>query len=751
MTKQEPRSKRNPIPTTPRDLNPAETVDQTRQMLNDMNASVALLRTEADRARGVFGIGRRILVPPDEIHVVVGDGRHSWTVSNERKVFGQTADRPSRYWLNKLTQVIKLKTISFTVAIHGHANQGVDALDSSKVSFRLWAHAVAKLNPDNADIAAQRVGLDTTGLVNTITKVGTAELVAAAATMNLEDIIANRQKLAEIAFPKVNGILSELGYDLALLTVTRLDGEAYKRLIEQAEARISKETGIATNKEQLAELRDSQSREQFEAEIRADTEKKLAAERLDAQREVETATISQQEALAIRQHEMELKQVNRGKTAAESAHDANMAKVKLAQQIGEAEADKDAELAQLKAEREAQLRAIQQKRQAEINLAKTEAEAARMAVEQAKQIERAAVLTEAEAQRLREEELQAAQRAKEISLVETSQAAEALKLEAEAEARALQTKVDAETKIELVKAEAQARALQTKVDAETKTELVKAEAEATATEKRAIAATKRAEATKAETAAAGLAEAEVEAARVQVSEQRVAVTRAEGLALAEVEMAQAEAAAEKIKRLKDVEINAQKQLAQLYDKAPVLIEMEKLRMQLDHEEKLARINTEASLKAFEAIAPGVKVHIFGNGGQTGQIMNNLMSITHGLNAVGEEVPLVGQLLGHGNGRSPATTLNLTKLAQFKPYLQKVMADVNPRMFSSLKIKDVVERLGGVIGGDESVAEALTQLKQDASFRVVGDLPVGPVMEMLGLNVDGGEETAVEDIAILPDA
>lgn len=63
----------------------------------------------------------------------------------------------------------------------------------------------------------------------------------------------------------------------------------------------------------------------------------------------------------------------------------------------------------------------------------------------------------------------------------------------------------------------------------------------------------------------------------------------------------------------------------------------------------------------------------------------------------------------------------------------------------------MERLGGVIGGDESVAEALTQLKQDASFRVVGDLPVGPVMEMLGLNVDGGEETAVEDIAILPDA
>ena len=330
---------------------------------------------------------------------------------------------------------------------------------------------------------------------------------------------------------------------------------------------------------------------------------------------------------------------------------------------------------------------------------------------------------------MREEELKAAQRAKEIALVETSQAAEALKLEAEAEARALQTKVDAETKMELVKAEA----------------------EATATEKRAIAATKRAEATKAETAASGLAEAEVQAARVEVAEKQVAVTRAEGLAQAEVEMAQAEAAAEKIKRLKDVEINAQKQMAQLYDKAPVLIEMEKLRMQLDHDEKLAKIHTEASLKAFEALAPGIKVHIFGNGGQTGEIMNNLMSITHGLNAVGEEVPLVGQLLGHGNGngRVSPTSFDIAKLTQFRPYLQKLMAGMNPRMFSTLKIKDVVERLGGVIGGDESVAEALTNLKQDASFRIVGDLPIGPVMEMLGMSPENGE-TAVEDIDIIPE-
>jgi hypothetical protein len=249
---------------------------RTDQQIEEFNTSVAALRTQADRARGIFGFGRRIIVPPDEIHVVVGDGLHIAAMSNDRKVFGQSADRPSRYWLNSLTQVIKLKTISFTVPIRGINDEGVEALDNSKVSFRLWAHAVAKLNPDKADTAAQRVGLDTGGLINTITEVGTAELIAAAATMGLQDVIANRQKLAEIAFPKVNQILSELGYDLALLTITKLDGMAYHKLVEQAESRISKETSIATNKEQVLELQDDQARERNEAEIRAQTEKKLA-------------------------------------------------------------------------------------------------------------------------------------------------------------------------------------------------------------------------------------------------------------------------------------------------------------------------------------------------------------------------------------------------------------------------------------------------------------------------------------------
>lgn len=703
---------------------PSAQMSRARTGAEEFNSSVAALRTEADRARGLLGFGRRIIVPPDEIHVVVGDGRHSYMISNERKVFGQTADRPSRYWLNVLTQVIKLKTVSFTVPIRGHNDAGVEALDNSKVSFRLWAHAVAKLNPDKADVAAQRVGLDTSGLINTITEVGTAELIAAAATMELQDIIANRQKLAEIAFPKVNQILSELGYDLALLTITQLEGNAYQKLVEQAESRISKETSIATNREQVAELQDDQSRERHEAEIRAETEKKLAAERLESEREVETATLSQQEALNVRRHEFEVRRMEREKSAAETQHDTNIAKVQLDRSLSEAEAMKAAELARLKAEREAELRAIQQKQNAQIKLAETEAEAARLAVEQAKSIERNAKKTEAEAKRLREEELRRAERAKEIALLEANKVGESLTVEAEAEARAMQMRVDAETKAELVRAEA----------------------EATATEKRALAAKIRADATRAESAAAGLAEAEVEKARVEVAEHQVDVTRAEGLAQAEVARAQGEAEAERQKRLKTVEIEAQRKLVELYDQAPVLVELEKMRMDFEHTERIAAMQIEAYTKAFEAIAPGVKVHIYGNGGQTSQILTDLMSLSHSVGIAGQEIPALGRII---NGDATSTTPFGERLRGFVPYIQQVMDDMNPRMFSSLKVSDLVDRLGPVISGQEDLVTALNNIKQDANFRMVGDLPIGPILRMFGM--DTAPDDSPEDVVMAPDA
>ncbi len=99
---------------------------------------------------------------------------------------------------------------------------------------------------------------------------------------------------------------------MALLTITRLDGDAYRRLVQEAEVRISKETTVTINKEQLATGRDNAERKRQEAEIQAKTEKKLAAERLD----VETATLNQKESLDIQRHDLKLLEIDRGKTSA---------------------------------------------------------------------------------------------------------------------------------------------------------------------------------------------------------------------------------------------------------------------------------------------------------------------------------------------------------------------------------------------------------------------------------------------------
>lgn len=690
------------------------TTRQMEQSFNEVAATAEMLRTQSDQISGlkrIFGFGKRILVPADEIHAVVGDGVHISSIAKHIRIYGKTADQASYYWLNPLTQVIKLKTVSFTVPIRGVDGEGVAALDNSNISFRLWAHAVAKLNPDKAEIAAQRVGVDTTSLLNTITKVGTAELIAATATMELADIIANRQRLAEIAFPKVNQILGELGYDLALLTITRMDGDAYRRLVKQAESRISKETSIATNREQVAEIHDDQARERTEAEIKAETDKKLAAERLDADREVEERTLSQKEVLAVRRHELQLHAVDREKIAAEAEHEVTLTRVQLGQKKARTEAENSAQLARLRAEREAELKALQQQRQAALWLAETQAEAEKMALHQQREIERKAALTQAEAERLRREELAAAERAKQVALVEAHQLAEAMELEAGAEAKALEIQTEASTKAELLKAER----------------------EATATEKRAQAAKLRAEATRAESAALGLAEAEVEAARVQVSEQQVTVTRAEGLARAEVAKAQAAAEAQRLERIKEVEINAQRQLMDLYEQAPVLVDLERLKMQMSHEERLMQMQMDAYLQAIAAIAPNMKVHIYGNGGQVSKIMTDVLSLAQGVGIVSEELPFLKRAIsGNGLQGELPTDLAGLQLPEILPFLRDAISAVNPRVLAGMTVADLFAHLQSVVTGREDILEALDKLQADASFRVIGDLPVEPFLQMLGI-------------------
>jgi hypothetical protein len=83
------------------------------------------------------------------------------------------------------------------------------------------------------------------------------------------------------------------------------------------------------------------------------------------------------------------------------------------------------------------------------------------------------------------------------------------------------------------------------------------------------------------------------------------------------------------------------------------------------------------------------------------------------------------------------------------------------MFSSLRVADLAERLGPVLTGREDLLTALNHLKQAANFRVVGDLPVGPILSFLGVKLApeaepglatdsaNGHDTA--DLAEPPDA
>jgi hypothetical protein len=121
-----------------------------------------------------------------------------------------------------------------------------------------------------------------------------------------------------------------------------------------------------------------------------------------------------------------------------------------------------------------------------------------------------------------------------------------------------------------------------------------------------------------------------------------------------------------------------------------------------------------------------------------------MSFAHGASALGEEVPLVGNFLngkanangdvnGNVNERSPLG-IDYAQFGGFIPYIKDLFAEMNPRLLSGMKIADMVERLAPVVAGKKDLATALVNLKNDASFRVIGDLPVGPLLKMFGISI-----------------
>jgi hypothetical protein len=52
----------------------------------------------------------------------------------------------------------------------------------------------------------------------------------------------------------------------------------------------------------------------------------------------------------------------------------------------------------------------------------------------------------------------------------------------------------------------------------------------------------------------------------------------------------------------------------------------------------------------------------------------------------------------------------------------------------------------VVAGQETLTSALNSLKADASFRVIGDMPVSPLLRLLGIG-QNSEASLVEDVPV----
>lgn len=648
--------------------------------------------------RKMLGIGRRVIVPPDQIHAVRGNGPTVYMdLPKQTTIFG-FGDAGSVYWYNSLTKVIVLVTKSFQVPIIN-----ISAMDCERVSFSIDAYAIAALDPNAAVKAAEKIGDDPQGLVTLVREVTSSELLNAAAKMRLEEILEDRSRLVDAATAPIVKALTDLGYNLDVLRITGIRGEAVSRWQTRALAEVSKEATIKTNVAQLAETEDIAKRDQREAEIGASKQRIVAEKDREAR-----------QAIAIGEHDFKLEEYNRDLQAAERANQISLQKVNLAQQVELAEVEKQAALQREQLQLEADLRAEQQKRLAMIALAEQQAADDKAKLAQLNLLAREAERAEADAQRLEKEERARAEREREVR-----------RIEAEAEAQALKIQAMAIAEEERTRATAQADA---------------AEQEAKAATSRATARIKDAEATRAQTAAQGLAEAEVAARKAEVALKQAEAEKAQGLARAEVAAREAEVAAERERQMRQVEIDAQATLAQVYAQNPVLVELEQVRMRQLHEQKLAEIRINGQIALMSALASqlDIRAHLIGNGGQMGNILAQILALTSGYEFLSNESPTLNSLLSrnghhengiHANGNE-ANPILPSLMAGLSSVLGKISQDVNPRMLASLTIADVVERAAPLLEGESDVATFLKGLKNDTNFNVIANIPVGRLLASL---------------------
>lgn len=665
-----------------------QVLDVLEREVGERAANVDQLRIVIKKNGHFFGFAQKIVVPPDQIHVVTGNGWHSFIAKSETNIFGQAVGKPSIYPVNNLTVITPMSTLTFMVPVRGPQDLGFEVLDKNNVKYTVTAHVVAKLDlvEDKVRLAAQRVGRDINGLVTNIQEIVEAELHDAAATMSLEEVIKNRQSLAQTARNSVNQTLQELGYSLVLLKIGELGGIAYSKLVEQAEAIVERDSTIAINAAQLATNQSTNERQRTEAEVTAQTLRTTKAQELQATRDVSRATIDTEEELSVRRHELSITEQTREQALAAAKHIVKLEQVEL---------DRTAELARTQSQEAVSLSRQQLEQQRALDA--TTAEAKRLAEEQGHKLERDTELAQREAAILLQQEQDNANR----------------------------TKIVATTN-----AQAQADALQITTEAHANARLKEATTNAQASVQDAEAAQKRAEAKRAEEAAPGLALADVEARQVEIEANRVAVKRDEGLAEAVVAKEQAASRLHLEQGLLEIELKRANEQAVLFAEHPELVQIELQKLAYAHQEQVVRMQTEAVTNAIAAIAPNVHFNLYGDSGQLSRFVTSMMSLGHGISTL-SEVPVLGQYVnGHGNGDLPVNLMGMVQ--PFLPYIKQVISGMNPRVISTLTVGQLIEELVPVVKGEATLTEALNTIRGNAQFKVLADFPVEPILEKLSI-------------------
>lgn len=682
------------------------TLASLQKALNQRVYNLNELRVPLKAGKSIFGFGTRVIVPSDEIHVVQASGRHFWSISNESEVYGSAAGEPTHYWRNKLTSAVGLRTITFVVPIADAEDEGVQVFDSGNVPYTVEAFVVARVDTENAIVAATKVADDIYGLAATIREVTEAVLLESAAKFTLEEVRENRQLLRDAAQAAVDVALKDIGYKLSLVRIGKLGGKAHDKLVEQANAKVIQATTKEINQAELETKKSNELRSRIEAEENAATRKKTEAERLAADEAVREAELRRDETVKARENELALADEERRRELAQKEHEVELEAVQLqkAEDLARKEAAADAD-------------EIEQRRAKKLEQDAAEADALREELVQQKRLERAAAAVEQDAKRLEREETAAADRAARVKTTQAKAEADALEIETEANAQA---------------------------------RLRSAKAEADASKDEADAKIKMAEANRAEAAAEGLAASDVRTREIENEQAQTKVDRQKGLDAAEIKKQEAEAELLREKGLADIEVEKAERLGAVMLENPAVLQLELRKLELTSELERVRIEAETQRMVAQAMSQNMHINanIFGDGGSMGKILSQIMSLTKGATLVGEEIPAVGNLL-NGNGAKPNGSVatmgsSLIEKAQgLLPYIMRVIDEASPTMLGTMTVRDLTAAVAPLITGKKDLSQTLAELKEDTNFRMIGSLPVSGIMSLLGLSKNDNVLTSAE--------